>query len=396
MRCSYDTSTLMCLSGVAVRIARRIGLHRDGVSLGLPPFEVEMRRRLWWFITTVECRLAELGGSRPSQDLQCDTRRPLNINDSDLSPDMTETPIQRSGVTDMIFITTKCYIADSLSGVVPVLTFYTRAGPNLTVAAREEVIDKLQNTLEEKILRYCDPLQPLHVLSSILCRAIICKLKATVHDPFQYAEKGLSVPQSIRDSIFENGTKLIEYGNMLQTSSILHRYRSFMGSYFMWDSFIYTLVEIRNRKTGPQVDHVWSEVAQLFNNYPQVLKETTNPIFLAVGIWTVKVWEECIAARSMASYAEPQTPDFITQLRRNRNKSSSATPDCISNPPIEPGVFGGSVVGYERVDYLKQPADMMTENSDPNANLRSMQDILYFPSETLDWMQLDYLFREPK
>jgi hypothetical protein len=46
-RYSYDPHTYWILTGVAVRIAQRMGLHRDGEKLGLPPFDVQMRRRLF-------------------------------------------------------------------------------------------------------------------------------------------------------------------------------------------------------------------------------------------------------------------------------------------------------------------------------------------------------------
>ena len=39
----YEPRAVWSLTGVAVRIAQGMGLERDGVFLGLPPFETEMR-----------------------------------------------------------------------------------------------------------------------------------------------------------------------------------------------------------------------------------------------------------------------------------------------------------------------------------------------------------------
>ncbi|KAK5135579.1 hypothetical protein LTR08_005059 [Meristemomyces frigidus] len=44
----YDPHTFWIMTGTSVRIAQRMGLHRDGEALGLKPFEVQMRRRLFW------------------------------------------------------------------------------------------------------------------------------------------------------------------------------------------------------------------------------------------------------------------------------------------------------------------------------------------------------------
>lgn len=51
VRTTYDPQAVWILSGVAVRICQRIGLHRDGEDLGLEPFEVQMRRRLFWQVS---------------------------------------------------------------------------------------------------------------------------------------------------------------------------------------------------------------------------------------------------------------------------------------------------------------------------------------------------------
>jgi len=106
MRQVFDAQTLWTLSGVAFRIAQRIGLHRDGADIGLSPFEVEMRRRLWRQMLILDHTSAELAGSSASVSVMTnlwDTKLPTNCNDSDLDPDMKEPPVDRIGATDMIF-----------------------------------------------------------------------------------------------------------------------------------------------------------------------------------------------------------------------------------------------------------------------------------------------------
>jgi len=45
-----------------MRIAQRIGLHRDPETLGIDPFNCEMRRRLWNQIWVLDIRSAEFAG----------------------------------------------------------------------------------------------------------------------------------------------------------------------------------------------------------------------------------------------------------------------------------------------------------------------------------------------
>ena len=63
----YEPRVVWSLTGVAVRIAQVIGLERDGETLGLPPFEAEMRRRVWWILKSHDFRAA----GKPLAEKQC-------------------------------------------------------------------------------------------------------------------------------------------------------------------------------------------------------------------------------------------------------------------------------------------------------------------------------------
>jgi len=67
-----------------------------------------MRRRLWLQLLILDHTSAELAGSAPSfwtmMKETWDTKRPLNINNTDISPSATEFPPERSGPTEMIFL----------------------------------------------------------------------------------------------------------------------------------------------------------------------------------------------------------------------------------------------------------------------------------------------------
>ena len=390
-RVHYDSSTLLCLTAVAVRIARRLGLHRDGVQLGLPPFEIEMRRRLWWQISFLDGRTADLCGSRPSLDLQCDTKPPLNVNDSDLSPGMTEAPTERSEITEMIICMIRVQIGEYLQKTVPPMSMDALRRSSLTLLAKDEVINSLQDSLDQKFLRYCDPLQPLHLLGSIFCRIAICKLRISVHNTMSYAGQAVSIPQSESDLVFDNGMKIIGYGIMVQSAPALQKYRWFLGSNFLWDSFIYVLVELRRRKTGPEVDHAWSQIAQLFEHYPTVITESWSPLYMAVRVWTLRVWEDCSAARGGAV---PQTtPNFITQLRRNKPKTNSTSPDFPSAVPTDLDFLGRNLHEYDTLDYMNQPSDMAFNIPYGDVNSFNASEALLFQSFPMDWAQLDHLMK---
>lgn len=92
------------LTGLAIRLAQSIGLHRDGSSLKLSPFETEMRLRLWWHLCVLDSRAPEDQGFQPTVDLtNQELRLPLNVNDDRLYPDMRQLPAESDGWTEMPF-----------------------------------------------------------------------------------------------------------------------------------------------------------------------------------------------------------------------------------------------------------------------------------------------------
>ena len=94
----------MDLSGTAVHFGPRISLHRDGSFVGLSPSETEIRRRIWWRLLALDGQTAELCGAGLSVTFpHYNYKRPLNVNDSDLSPNMSALPTEHDGPTEMIF-----------------------------------------------------------------------------------------------------------------------------------------------------------------------------------------------------------------------------------------------------------------------------------------------------
>ena len=78
-----------------------MGLHRERSLRGLSPFDTEIRRRLCWQILIMDSRSAQLSGAAIDAHFHLfwDTKRPLNVNDIDLSPSMSELLSEHDGLT---------------------------------------------------------------------------------------------------------------------------------------------------------------------------------------------------------------------------------------------------------------------------------------------------------
>ena len=146
-----------------------MGISTDGINNTIPPFEAEMRRRLWWQLILIDQRVAELSGAGASMlTYAWDTKLPANVNDSDLFPDMRDPPVERPGPTEMIFVRLRCELSRFAQRSRTVRGFRT---------IEDDTLEEFERRLERDFLNYCDPSIPLHLMSSMMTKSALCKLQ---------------------------------------------------------------------------------------------------------------------------------------------------------------------------------------------------------------------------
>lgn len=341
MQLIHDPRTMWSLAGVAVRIAQGQGLHRDGASFKLPPFEAEMRRRLWYQIIFVEAHSTQRAGCGvPNVYDSCDTKLPLNVNDADLYPDMKEAPAPRKGATEMIYFLMFCEMLVNFR-----IVWRDKKRNPRSNNARDDMLPHMEETLEDKFLKYCDPLEPLHSLCSTMARSSICKLRLLLHHPRQLSMTGNndSVTQSKREISFSNSLKLVEYDNFM-SSKPLQRFRWHANTFVEYPGVIYMLLDLKTRPIDdPQTNRAWDQIEQIFENRGEFMAETNKAIHSAICSLCLKAWESREAkheekARQQyknASFYGPslRTPKFIVDLRRRRGWKQEPPGDSGTNNP---------------------------------------------------------------
>ena len=93
-----DTATSpWVLLGIIVRLALRMGYHRDAAQFSrITPFQAEMRRRVWAVIFMMDALASgQFGLPRMVRASQSNVEEPRSLLDSDIREDMTELPAAR-------------------------------------------------------------------------------------------------------------------------------------------------------------------------------------------------------------------------------------------------------------------------------------------------------------
>lgn len=325
MRTVFDAQTLWTLSGVAFRIAQRIGLHRDDTS-HLSPFDGEIRRRLWRQLMILDHTSSELAGCAPTYTIMMGStlhKLPAYVNDSDLFPDMTELPPEREGACEMIFCALRYHFSSFflLINNKDTTTFdsywHGLTSKEATLEMKDKAIDELNQQVEEKFLRFCDPLVPLHNLTSIAARAALSGIRLRAHHPRQYPDNGASMPQSEKEMLFALSLKIIQYDTLVHANPSLQRYLWHVKVYFQWHALIYLLSELRYRKVGEEPDRAWDQIGETFRHHPEIIHEPEYALYIAIRSLTLRAWEiRETESRRMGIPIHP--PEVIIKLRNLR------------------------------------------------------------------------------
>ena len=283
MRQEYDSRTLWTFAGVASRIAQGMGIHRDGTTLGVSPFETEMRRRLGWQILNLDVLLAELSGSGRSGDSSLSNiQAPSNVNDANIHPDMKTAPIPHKKPTEMIVCLLRCELGSfwnekTMKNSNTAFEDLRLASPWVTtLEERDSQINELEQRIEEKYLRYCDPSIPIQFLCIIIGRAAGNNMRLMAHHPRKYTHPD-EVTSAEREYLWDIAIKCLESDNLIHASKGLRRFAWYTNIFLQWQALVYILNELRTHTFGEKVDKAWEQVDEIFLHHPDFVSDNRKP-----------------------------------------------------------------------------------------------------------------------
>lgn len=264
LRRNEDARIIWTLTGLVVRMAQTLGIHRDGSHFGLSPFEIEMRRRLWWQVCILDTRASEDHGCDPTiVEASFDTKIPLNVNDSDLDPKMKEMPKERLGCTEMTFCLVRFEVANVYRRIQ-----YVPPGPvrcnqyfsTVSLEQKERWITEVHSKIEEKYLRDCDMTVPLYWVIATVSRLIMSKMWLMIYHPYQRLDGGSSLPQETKDKLFVTSLENVEYSILLETEERTLKWGWLFRTYVQWHAIAFLLSELCIRTKGELVTRAWRAV----------------------------------------------------------------------------------------------------------------------------------------
>lgn len=310
------------LTGLVIRIAQGMGLHRDGTHLKLSPFETEIRRRIWWAILVLDLRSAEeLGTDMTISERSYDTLKPSNINDSDISPESTDFPPAREGRSDSAVSIVRCEICALSRRLVAAASAMSSLCPGVdqsSIAERERMLIEVYQRVEHKFLQHVlDETDPLYWVAAMIARVIVAKMCLVIYQPMLFPGSEFELSDEIRQRIYVAAIEVIEYNHKLNTDPRCKQYRWLFKTYTNWHAIAYTLIETCRRPWTALVERGWDAVTGYDMDPLELAKRADHAaVFLPLRKLFTKArrHRESELARLKANQDEARRLDFAERM----------------------------------------------------------------------------------
>lgn len=305
--------------GIAIRIAMRLGIHSEAVNAKFAPLEAESRRRLWWSLVLFDNRIGEKADHKSTSLVPTwDCKVPMNIYDSDLWPEMKETPIAEPKSTEAIFSVVRYEVANFIRNSPFYLDF---SSPSLKPIAKMSpetgsTVEALQELIEKRFLRLCDSANPVHFMTIWTTRSQLAKLKLVEH----YA-KYLSSPtfqtEAQNNTVISYAFEMLRADTQMVTSPLTKGFHWLLRIYFPLPAYIHILQDLRRRPLNRIAEQAWQVLSESYNarftaREPQDM--ANNPLYKFFVGMVLQAWEARVGAMKDAVDAS-SIPRIVSQIR---------------------------------------------------------------------------------
>ena len=374
LRANDDTMYSWTMLAVAVRLGHALGLHREGSRPGLTPFTQELRRRLWWQIVVLDVRAAEDVATDPLiPEFSFNTKKPSNINDSDMDPDSIEPILERHGFTQMTKV--------SLSHDVAFLVWrfaYSPPAKNNEEPVQRSLVEKLkfmaeiEQHIQKEILPYCDPSNPVAWTTSVVAQLILRRLRLAIYHPAQHNSRPTERPHVSRETLLTTAVECMEFAHLLNTEPVVARWRWFFKTYVQWHALAAILAELCVQTSGALVERAWRIVDVVFDDWANHVADSPNGM----------LWRPIKKLRSRA------------QAARNEAQMSSINFNTSSQQQLPLPYFGTAAVTNLQSPTMGAPASQgsTSQGFDQSMGIQSYHESSALPPKEISVMDTNVGF----
>lgn len=349
-----NTRFVWSMTSMVVRIGQYLGLHRDGAQLGMTSFDTEMRRRLWWHILLLDMRSSEEHGtdSYISENMY-DARLPSNVNDEDISPEMTEPVQPRTGFTEMTFCLVRCEVAVVLNHVTTAIS--SSLGDQDTQQRLEKMAEAISDQIRRKYTDFCDESVPLQRVCVLLSRLVLANLwiKLYFRQPVNPHPTLQDICMQSRDKLCHLSLEVIQASFTVDSNEHTHRWSWLFHANAHWCYVAFLLSELCVRSPNAFTDEAWRVVDLMQQKWHLTQRHDKKGM-----LWRPlqRLLQRATTARSQSiaqqqhSGKEPVSPSALVNTSTEPDRQAETTIPKARNRVTDP--LGTSALRDEDVSSL--------------------------------------------
>lgn len=310
--------------GVAIRIAERMGINSESALAKCSVLEAELRRRLWWSIVLFDTRISELASHNPvTLAPTWDCRIPLNVNDFDLRPEMKEPPVVQGKSTDALFAVVRSELGEFVRHMMFHLEFTSPALKPIFETVQSGLVpdvvrlDTLENMIEDKYLKFCDPENPLHFMTIWWTRGYIAKCRIMEHHS-RYSNLGVRQTDSQHDTAISHALRMIECNTKFAASPFTEGFLWLVALNFPFPAYVLIARDLRKRPTSEHAEQAWEVMSDNFEAWLD--KDSNGPFFTIFTKFILLAWEAREAALGELGESLMMPPRIVSTIRNKMSQ----------------------------------------------------------------------------
>lgn len=297
-----------------------MGIHSESALAKCTTIEAEMRRRLWWSLILFDARIGELADSKTIMlDPTWDCKVPLNVNDSDLRPEMKGPPVIQGKSTEALFAVVRSELGEFIRHTAFHLDF---TNPALKPIARRlqhgpasegDELSKLEEMIEDRYLKFCDQENPIHFMTIWTTRAYLARCRLLEHHS-RYSTSPVRRTEAQHEAATSHALRMLECNTKIMTSPLTKGFLWLNRFHFPFLAYLQIIQDSRRRPTSEQGRQAWEVMSDNYEAWFDPQFRDDSPVFQVFTKIVLQAWEICEAAsKELGETLAP--PRIVSSIR---------------------------------------------------------------------------------
>ena len=267
-----------------------------------------------------DTRIGEIANSKTGTlDPTWDCKIPLNVNDSDLRPEMKGPPGIQGKSTEALFAVVRSELGEYIRHTAFYLDFTSPAlkpiakhlhnGP----APEGGELVKLEEMIEDQYLKCCDQENPIHFMTIWTTRAYLAKCRLLEHHS-RYSSSSVRRTAQ-RDAATSHALRMLECDTKIMTSALTKGFLWLNHLHFPFPAYVQIVQDLRRRPDSEQARQAWEVMGNNYEAWFDTQFRDDSPVFQVFTRIILQAWEACEAASEQLG--ETLTPPRIVSSIRH-------------------------------------------------------------------------------